>query len=215
MTAPYQFKNYLQTEPKIPAWVWTIGKIISVTTGIALTAAMFYRPAEALEILWRIFIPLVPLVFFIAPGIWRNICPMATLNQLPRHLKMSMAKPLPPVIKEYGYVVGIVLLFTLVTSRKIVFNTDASAAALLIGSALLLPFIFGIFFKGRSGWCGSFCPLLPEMAIVRNVSVVPKTAMTSIQQLLIWLINTIRMKTIATIVNSLLPASLVLYWLFI
>jgi nitrite reductase (NADH) large subunit len=161
MSELYRFKNFLHITPLIPKWLWTILKVISVSISILLVVTLIYQPQQALRTLWTMIIPLLPFVFFAMPGLWRNICPMATLNQVPRHLGISMAKPLPPKLKEYGFVIGIILLFSLVTMRKIFFNSDGISTAILIGVALSLAFISGIFFNGRSGWCGSLCPMLP------------------------------------------------------
>ena len=39
--------------------------------------------------MWKVVIPLLPLLFLVAPGLWRNICPLAASNQTPRALGIT------------------------------------------------------------------------------------------------------------------------------
>ncbi len=48
-----------------------------------------------------------------------------------------------------------------VSLRHPLFNHSGLAVASLALCALFAAFIGGVFFKGRSGWCGTFCPLAP------------------------------------------------------
>ena len=41
--------------------------------------------------MWKVVIPALPLLFMVAPGVWRNICPLATSNQTPRALGITKA----------------------------------------------------------------------------------------------------------------------------
>jgi NADPH-dependent 2,4-dienoyl-CoA reductase/sulfur reductase-like enzyme/ferredoxin len=62
---------------------------------------------------------------------------------------------------EYGYVFGFIAFFIAVSSRKWLFNASGPATGLLVLTALVAAFIGGLFFKGKSGWCSSICPLYP------------------------------------------------------
>ena len=149
----------------LPMPVWYGVRILSVGIALGLVIVLALRPAEGLFIFWRLFIPLVPLLFFLAPGLWRNICPMAVLNQAPRLFNFTRALTLPKWMQKYGYLVAISLFLVLVSSRKVIFNQNGPALALLILCALAAAFIMGNFFKGKSGWCSSICPLLPVQRI--------------------------------------------------
>ena len=83
------------------------------------------------------------------------------MNQLPRLGGFTRGLTHTPLIREYSYVIGILLLFALASARKYLFNHGAGATAALILGALALAFAGGLLFKGKSGWCSSLCPLLP------------------------------------------------------
>ena len=61
------------------------------------------RAEDGLRIVWGIGIPLLPILFFVAPGLWRNICPLAASNQAPRVLGITRALEAPALLKRYGY----------------------------------------------------------------------------------------------------------------
>lgn len=155
------FPNFTQIPSSIPIKVWNILRIISVVSAITVCIILFTIPQIGLFILWKIIIPLLPLVFFIVPGLWRNLCPLAALNQAPRLWGITRGLTHTNTIKEYSYVIGISLFFLLVFFRKVFFDDSGLGSALLILGALSLAFLGGVFFKGKSGWCSSICPLLP------------------------------------------------------
>ena len=155
------FPNYLQLPTYLPLAAWGVLRALAVVATLGLAALLMVRPADGLFLLWRVAIPLVPLVFLLAPGLWRNLCPLAAMNQLPRLGGFTRGLTHTPLIREYSYVIGMLLLFALASARKFLFNHDAAAAAALILGALAFAFAGGLLFKGKSGWCSSLCPLLP------------------------------------------------------
>ena len=155
------FPNYMQMRRVIPIWVWHGLRVISVILAISTGIILFIRPDIGLNIFWGVFIPVLPLVFFTAPGLWRNLCPMAALNQTPRLFRFSRNLVAPPWFKEYAYVIGIAMFIIMVLSRKVLLNKTGWALGLLVLGALLAAFVMGVLFKGKSGWCSSICPLLP------------------------------------------------------
>lgn len=155
------FPNYTQLKQRVPQWVWYIARMLTVSLGVAVIITLIVRPDAGLFVFWRLIVPVLPLLFFVAPGLWRNICPMAALNQTPRLFNFSRSLTLPPRAKEYAYIIGIVLFFLIVPTRKALFNTNGLALALLLLAAFSTAFFGGFFFKGKSGWCSSICPLLP------------------------------------------------------
>ncbi len=157
------FPNYIQlrSQSRIPVSVWHAIRIGSVISVFALIATLFIWPDVGLKIFWGMIIPILPALFLIAPGIWRNVCPVAAINQTPRLFSFSKEFKLPPVLVEYSYVIGFSLFFSIASSRKWLFNESGVATGILILAILLVAFGGGIVFKGKSGWCGSFCPMLP------------------------------------------------------
>ena len=49
----------------------------------------------------------LPVLFMVAPGVWRNICPLATSNQTPRLLGITKGLNPRAWLKEYGYVIAV------------------------------------------------------------------------------------------------------------
>jgi NADPH-dependent 2,4-dienoyl-CoA reductase/sulfur reductase-like enzyme/ferredoxin len=155
------FPNYTQLPSRVPAAAWHALRVLSVAAAVGIAALLVLRPEQGLFLLWKLVIPIVPAIFLVAPGLWRNVCPLAALNQLPRLAGFTKGLAHTPAIREYSFVVGIVAFFALVSARKFLFNDDGLATAVLIGGALGLAFLGGVVFKGKSGWCSSVCPMLP------------------------------------------------------
>ena len=157
------FPNYLQlrSRSRLSLRLWNWARFISVIVILFYVLVLFVAPQTGLLMFWRLSVPLLPVIFLIAPGLWRNVCPLAATNQLPRLFKFSRALTAPNWFQEYGYVIGFVGLFVLASSRKWLFNYSGPATALLILAALAGAFLGGLFFKGKSGWCSSICPLYP------------------------------------------------------
>jgi NADPH-dependent 2,4-dienoyl-CoA reductase/sulfur reductase-like enzyme/ferredoxin len=155
------FPNYTELPSRVPLAAWHALRVLSVATAVGLAVLLVLRPEQGLFVLWQLVIPIVPAVFLIAPGLWRNVCPLAALNQLPRLAGFTKGLAHTPLIREYSFVFGIAAFFALVSARKFLFNGDGLASAILIFAALGVAFLGGVVFMGKSGWCSSVCPMLP------------------------------------------------------
>ncbi len=155
---------------------WVAVRITSLALLVALAITLIVNPTDGLVIFWQVLVPLLPLLFLTALGLWRNICPVSAANQLPRVLGFSRSLEPPRWMRERGYLVGIALLATIIPTRRLVFDHQGPATAALLIAVVLAAFIGGLFFKGKSGWCSSICPMLPierlygqtPFAVVRN-----------------------------------------------
>ena len=161
MEAPILFPNYLQVPQPVPMAVWRWARLAVLAIVAAVVACLLLWPQWALPAFWKLLVPLLPAVFLAAPGLWRNVCPMATLNQTPRLFGFTKGLAHTPMVREYSYAVGMALFFGLVASRRWLFDHSGTATALLIVFGLSGAFIGGLVFKGKSGWCSSICPMLP------------------------------------------------------
>jgi nitrite reductase (NADH) large subunit len=159
------FPNYMQMTPRVPRRVWDALRVLSVVAALALCVSLLVSARVGLFIFWGLVIPLLPLLFFVAPGFWRNICPLAASNQTPRRFGFTRGRALHPTVRAYGFLVPVVLFLGLVPARKVLFNTNGVALAVLLLAMLAAAFVGGVFFKGKSGWCSSFCPLLPVQRV--------------------------------------------------
>ncbi len=155
------FPNYLQMPARVPQPIWGLSRILSVGACLGLCAALFIQPQAGLYLFWGLLIPVLPFVFFSAPGLWRNVCPLAATNQIPRLAGFTLDLTLPNWLKKYDYAIALSLFFLLVSSRKVLFNHNGPALAWLVAGVLGAAFFGGVLFKGKSGWCSSLCPLLP------------------------------------------------------
>ena len=101
---------------------------------------------------------MLPAVFLVQPGIWRNICPLATLSMVPnRPSGRSLANGRIQVAGS----IGIVLLALMVPARRFLFNTDGPVLALTIVGVAALAMTLGAIFDKKAGFCSGICPVLP------------------------------------------------------
>jgi nitrite reductase (NADH) large subunit len=155
------FPNYTQIPSRVPLRIWQALRVASIAGAVALALVMAVDEDTGLFILWRLIIPLLPLLFLVAPGLWRNLCPLAASNQTPRVLGLTRAATAPDWLKEYGFVIGVALFVGFVVGRKFGLDDSGPASALLLLGAMTAGFTGGMFLKGKSGWCSTVCPLLP------------------------------------------------------
>lgn len=155
------FRNYTQRQSRVPMALWWAARALALLTTLALMALLLLRPELGLAVFWGLAIPLLPALLVVAPGLWRQVCPMTTLNQLPRLGGFSRGFELPPVLKASAFGVAVLLFVTAVALRKPLLNQSGTVVAVGLVAVLGLAFLGGLVFKGRSGWCGTFCPLAP------------------------------------------------------
>ncbi len=155
------FPAYTEMRSRVPLPAWHAIRILSVLGYLALCVALFVRPAGGLFVFFKIIVPLLPILFFTAPGLWRNICPLAASNQAPRVLGFTRALTPPDWLRRRGYVIAVVLFFGITGARLAIFNASGTATGILLSITIVNALIAGVLFKGKSGWCSSTCPLLP------------------------------------------------------
>jgi len=155
------FRNYTQMPAQGPAWLWVLLRVGALGVALALAATLIAEPELGLLLFWGLAIPVVPALLVIAPGLWRQVCPMAALNQLPRALKKSRALDLPAGLKNSAFAIALAIFIGAVALRQPWLNHHGPTVGVLVLAMLGAAFAGGWFFKGRSGWCGTFCPLGP------------------------------------------------------
>ena len=155
------FPNYTQLKPRLPVKFWWFFRWSTFFLTVTIIYLLFAKPDLGLVLFWKLLIPLLPISFAVIPGVWRNICPMALLNQLPRKLGISREKDLSEILRKIALYLSVMSFMVFVLSRHPLLNHNGFYLGLILLSALTLAFIGGLIFKGRSGWCGTFCPLAP------------------------------------------------------
>lgn len=154
----FEHTGMLTSSPRNPL-LWKLAQGSGVLLTLALLVALLRWPQPSLTLLWNLVIPLVPASLLVAPQLWRNVCPLATLNMAsngwfgrrranPRFLAGTTA-------------LGIVLLFLLVPARHLLFNMDGTALAVTIAAVAVLAVALGAGFDAKAGFCNSLCPVLP------------------------------------------------------
>lgn len=146
---------------RVPETVWRAARLASISAYVALVVTMFVRPTTGLFLFFHVVVPVLPIVFLIAPGLWRNICPLAATNQVPRTLHFSRGLSAPEWLRNRGYLIAVVLFFGIAGARLAGLDRNGAAMGVVLAGAVTAAFIGGVVFKGKSGWCSSICPLFP------------------------------------------------------
>lgn len=139
--------------------LWSTAQVVGVVATLVLLAGLVLRPEPSLTILWKVLIPLVPASLLVSPLLWRNACPLATLDMLGDRIRSSRIAParwasVTPAL-------GIVLLAALVPARRVVFNTDGPVLAGVVMAVALAALALGVVFDSKTGFCNALCPVLP------------------------------------------------------
>jgi nitrite reductase (NADH) large subunit len=155
------FADFSKLPVRLPGWLWRVLQLAVFLLYGATCAVLLYSPEFGLDLFWGIIVPVLPAALVVAPGIWRAVCPMALANQVPRMFGFGLEKTLPRWLADHAFTMAILLFVGTVALRQPLLNHNASVVALMLVIATLFAFAGGFVFKGRSGWCGTFCPLGP------------------------------------------------------
>jgi nitrite reductase (NADH) large subunit len=155
------FPAYTEMRRRLPLRAWHVIRIVSVLAYLALCITLFIRPAGGQFWFFKVIVPLLPILFFTAPGLWRNICPLAASNQAPRWFGFTRALTPPDWLRRYGALISIFLFFGITSTRIAFFNSNGAGLSVLLLVTIIGAFLTGLMYKGKSGWCSSTCPLLP------------------------------------------------------
>jgi hypothetical protein len=140
---------------------WMAVQTIVLYGGIMLVGLLLFRPALGIAIMWNVLIPVAPVLVTVAPGLWRNICPMSTFSLLPRRLGLSLKLKMPASVAAVLGLISVVALFTIVPLRHICLNTNGPMTVVMLVSAASIAALMGLLFEWRSGWCTTLCPIHP------------------------------------------------------
>ena len=142
--APSRFASYLEIPARLPQGFWWTLRVATLLFTFGLVALLAVDAKRGLDLFWKLVIPLLPLMFAFIPGFWRQICPMALLNQLPRTFGFAGKRTLPMRLKTAAYLISVLLFFSAVLLRPVVFNLQAPALMVLILGSLGLAFVGGL-----------------------------------------------------------------------
>ncbi|MEQ1800208.1 MAG: hypothetical protein ABL872_19785 [Lacibacter sp.] len=141
--------------------IWRIVQFILWLIGAAIFYCLILYPSLGTLLFWNILIPVAPALLVVATGLWRNICPLATTNLLPRHFNLSKKKIMKVPLQGKLNLLAVVVLFLIVPLRHAIFNSNGPATAALLFVCIVIGLSMGFFFDWKSGWCSSLCPIGP------------------------------------------------------
>lgn len=141
--------------------VWRAAQVIVMLSGAVLVAVLTLQPSLGLAFMWNMLIPVAPALVVLAPGLWRNICPMASLSLLPLQLGWSRRRKLTRRQSSLLGLASFAGLLVVVPLRHLLLDTDGPSTAAMLVTAGIAAFAMGLIFDRRAGWCASLCPIHP------------------------------------------------------
>ena len=144
--SPDFFQNFTKMTPRVPAALWQAARIVMLIVTVTTAVSLRVWPERALPLFWGFFIPVLPLALVVAPGLWRQVCPMAFANQIPRMFNFSKALDLPDWAKSRAFAVALLLFTGFVFLRAPLFNHSGLVLGLTLAVAVLAAFAGGLVF---------------------------------------------------------------------
>lgn len=141
--------------------VWKAAQAVSVIVAVTVVALLVVNPEWGLFITWFVLIPLVPALLLVAPMVWRNLCPIAVVHQLPRLSGRGGKRRLSERTQRRATAVAAAGLLLIVPLRLPLFNQNGPALAAFVLAVLAFALVGGLLFAGKAGWCATWCPVGP------------------------------------------------------
>ena len=141
------------------ARLWSLAQRIGLVASVALIAGLALEPDRTLTVLWYGIIPFLPLTFLLSTQIWRNVCPIATLNTMTGD-RFGDRRLTGRWVRILSWL-GLTLLLVMVPARRFLFNVDAPFLAITIVAIGVLALAGGLLFDKKAAFCNGICPVLP------------------------------------------------------
>ena len=162
MTTSFQFdfKSGANLSPR-SIFIWRIAQLLVWGVGATILTCLLFFPKIGVLLFWNILIPIAPFLFVVSVGIWRNVCPLATTNLLPRHFGWSKRKKL--TIRQVGIfnLIAVIALYIIVPLRHTIFNNNGMATGIMIVVMTTIGVSLGFIYEWKSAWCSGLCPVHP------------------------------------------------------
>ncbi|RME79272.1 MAG: hypothetical protein D6785_11355 [Planctomycetota bacterium] len=140
-------------------YIWRIFQYLFWIIGFYLFLTLLFQPQRGVIFFWNLLIPLAPALFVLFPGLWRNICPLASTALFSRHMKWGLKKRLSTKWQGWLNLWSVLLLFLIIPLRHVTFNLNGHSTALLLGCTALVAVIGSFIFEWKSFWCAGLCPV--------------------------------------------------------
>ncbi len=148
----------METLPSTPLPVvaghrgWRFAQRAAVVALAVVGVLVVVAPDPVLDLFWSGVVPLLPVLFLVHPGLWRNVCPLATLGMGPEREDAS------PAVDSAARACALLLL--LIPLRPLGLDGSALASAGLLVAATAGA-LAGRRRPRKAGFCNSWCPILP------------------------------------------------------
>jgi hypothetical protein len=140
---------------------WGVAQFFLLLVVALINVLLFVRPELGLMLLWNVLVPAAPLLLLLMPGVWRNICPLATLALSSHRIGLSFGRLPGERTQGLMGLVGVIGLLVLVPMRHMMLDRSgpfSGVVLLLLGAAAVFA---GTVFANKSGWCAGLCPIHP------------------------------------------------------
>jgi len=142
-------------------WPWPVLRAFCLAAAACVIALCFIDPGLGSRIFWGGLMAYVPLLLLVAPGIWRNACPMATMNGLAGRLGWAGTRRLSAAAQRRTPYIAMSLFFALAPLRAAGLDQDGRLLAVFLLLLLGVAAVGGVAIAGKGGWCSQICPMLP------------------------------------------------------
>ena len=139
---------------------WTAAQLLVFLIGAGIVLALLVRPALGLYLLWDVLIPVAPLLLVMAPGVWRNVCPLGTFSILPARMRLSRRRVVSRRWQSRLFAGAVGLLLLIVPLRHVVLDLYGVATGIVLLAAAALALGLGVVFDWKSAWCSGLCRCL-------------------------------------------------------
>ncbi|MBS1654594.1 MAG: ferredoxin, partial [Bacteroidetes bacterium] len=94
LAAKFKSGNQLSPRSKL---IWRTVQGLVWLTGAFIFFCLIFYPKLGIALFWNLLIPVAPALIAVAVGLWRNVCPLATTNLLPRKMGLSQRRIMTPL----------------------------------------------------------------------------------------------------------------------
>jgi len=140
---------------------WRVARIAVWGGSMAVLGLLIVAPSVGLVVFWSVLIPVAPAILMVSPGLWRNICPLASTALLPRHLEFSRRIRIEEPWQGRLQLVGVVALLVMAPMGHVLLHRNGPATVAAFSSLAVVAFLGGYLFERKSGWCSTVCPVFP------------------------------------------------------
>lgn len=141
--------------------IWQALQAVVLAVGTAIVMLLLLLPRLGLYLLWDVLIPVAPLLLAVAPGVWRNVCPLGTFSLVPRHLGLSRASRLDAAWQGRLLAGAVLLLVLIVPLRHVILDHNGVVTGIVLLAVAALAAGLGLVLDWKSAWCSGLCPVHP------------------------------------------------------